>query len=60
MMNLYHCVTVHKYRKRIPFTVVADNSLFTIYTFQAHKFNSISEDSKKDTFPNQLTELRYK
>lgn len=55
MKFCYHALLVDL-RKRIPFTVVADNSLFTVYTFQAQRFNSASVKPKSPKVPS---ELRY-
>ena len=32
----------HTHRKRVPFTVAADNCIFTVYEFLAQNLNSIS------------------
>lgn len=47
------------HRKRVPFTVVADNSLFTVYTFQAQCLNSASVKPKSDYLPKVSSERRY-
>lgn len=46
-------------RKRIPFTVVADNSLFTVYTFLAQNINSASVRLKNGHLPSLLLQPRY-
>ena len=57
--EIYVLLLLVNHRKRIPFTVVADNSLFTVYTFQAQCFNSASVKPKSDHLQKVSSELRY-
>ena len=57
--EIYLLLLLVNHRKRVPFTVVADNSLFTVYSFQAQCFNSASVKPKSDHLPQVSSELRY-
>lgn len=53
-------LNMHMYRKRIPFSVCADNSMFTVYAFFAQNVNLATVFMNEQNEPIlQLQEPRY-